>query len=139
MAFLQRWKSGPCWASWPRRGSTAALPRRTVISLLVPNDGNTAILPARSGCTLRQVRLDGMDVQGLGGSLVTSPLRTAVDVARTAPEGTARAVLAAMAGQSALHCTLGGIQRALAAATHVPGKLRAQELLHSMLCAGADP
>ncbi|MEO6531010.1 MAG: hypothetical protein ABI563_02470 [Specibacter sp.] len=114
-------------------------PPPLVISLLVPNDGNTAFLPAQSGCTLRQVHLDAADVQGLGGALVTSPLRTAVDVARTAPQGTARAVVAAMAGQAALRCSLGGIEQALAAAVHVPGKLRAQELLHSMLDAGRQP
>ncbi|MHA7305107.1 hypothetical protein ACX80E_07665 [Arthrobacter sp. TMN-49] len=111
-------------------------PPPQIISLLVDNDGNTASLPARSGCTLRQVYLDAADVRTVGGALVTSPLRTAVDVARSAPEAMARAVLAAMVARPSLLCTVGGIQRALAAATHVPGKLRAQEIVRSMLDAG---
>lgn len=114
-------------------------PPPLVISLLVDNDGNTAFLPAHSGCTLRQVHLDTVDVQSVGGTLVTSPLRTAMDVARSAPEGTARAILAAMAGQAALACTLEALQRGLASATHVPGKLRAQRLLQTMLDAGQQP
>ena len=114
-------------------------PPPIVVSLLVDNDGNTAALPAHSGCTLRQVYLDTTELKSLGGALVTSPLRTALDVARTAPEGTARTVLAAMTAQTTLHCTLAGIERALAAAVHVPGKLRAQELVHSLLVASRQP
>lgn len=114
-------------------------PPPLVISLLVDNDGNTATLPAHSGCTLRQVRLEAADVQRVGGTLVTSPLRTALDVARTAPEGTAREVLSAMAGECALECSVDAMLRALAAAAHVPGKLRAQSLVHGLLSTGQLP
>lgn len=108
-------------------------PPPTVISLLQNHEGRSASLPAFSGCTLRQVYLDPREVLSIGGALVTSPLRTALDVARTAPEALARTVLDAMSRQSAFRCSLGRIRQALQAATHVPGKIRGQELVEAMI------
>ena len=108
-------------------------PPPVVISLLQNHEGKSSSLPPFSGCTLRQVCLDPHEVLSIGGGLVTSPLRTAMDVARTAPEMLARAVLMALSGQPALRCPLGRIRQALNAAAHVPGKRRGQELVHSLM------
>ncbi len=108
-------------------------PPPAVISLLQNHEGKSSSLPPFSGCTLRQVYLEPHEVLRIGGGLVTAPLRTAMDVARSAPESLARAVLTAMSDQAALRCPLVRIRQALDAATHVPGKLRGQELVHSMM------
>ncbi|MFQ4149040.1 hypothetical protein AAGW05_10115 [Arthrobacter sp. LAPM80] len=104
-----------------------------VISLLQGHGGKSASLPPFSGCTLRQVNLEAGDVQTIGGIQVTGPLRTALDVARTAPEDIAREVLERMAARAALRCPLERVGEALRTAAHVPGKLRGQELLRGML------
>lgn len=103
------------------------------IALLVDNDGNSASLPRRSGCSVRQVQLDAPCVLTLETTQLTDGLRTALDVARSAPEALARPVLAALAGEPALGCPLERILHALAGAPHVPGKLRGQALVRSML------
>lgn len=128
-ALTQRAALGQLSAAWVY--GCAPLPQ--VIALLLDNDGNSASLPPFSGCTVRQVYFERFDVQGIGGVPVTSPLRTALDVARSAPEPLARAVLARMVRQPSLHCPLGRIRQALRAAVHVPGKLRGQALLQSMI------
>ncbi len=102
-------------------------------SLLIDNDGNSVATPPLCGCTIRQVHLDPVDVLMLGAVSVTSPLRTALDVARTAPLAVARDVLTAMSHNDALQCPLDRIRFALAAARHVPGKRRAQALLREMI------
>ncbi|AIY00579.1 hypothetical protein ART_0980 [Arthrobacter sp. PAMC 25486] len=112
-------------------------PPPTVIALLQNHEGKSASLPPFSGCTLRQVYLSPQEVLSIGGVLVTSPLRTALDVARTAPEALARAVLEALSRESAFRCSLGRIRQALQAATHVPGKLRGLDLVQGMIDADA--
>ena len=111
-------------------------PPPAVISLLQNHEGKSSSLPPFSGCTLRQVHLDPHEVLRIGGGLVTTPLRTAMDVARTAPEALARAVLKAMGEQPAFRCPLGRIHQALNAAAHVPGKVRGQDLVRSMMGGG---
>lgn len=107
-------------------------PPPDVFSLLVGNDGNSVAPPPFCGCSIRQVHLDALDVRTLGAVPVTSPLRTALDVARTAPLPVARAVLTTMSRNAGLECPLGRIRQALATAVHVPGKRRAEELLEAM-------
>ena len=108
-------------------------PPPDIFSLVVGNDGNSVSAPPFCGCIIRQVRLDPLDVLELGAVPVTSPLRTALDVARTAPLPVARAALTTMSRNAVLQCPLGRIRQALAAAVHVPGKRRAQELLENMI------
>lgn len=103
------------------------------VALLVDNDGNSAAVPRHSGCTVRQVHLEARDVQLVGTTQVTTALRTAMDVARSAPPGFATPVIKAMAGAAALDCSLERIQQGLLDAPHVPGKLRAQELVQTLL------
>lgn len=108
-------------------------PAPAEVALLVDNDGNSAAVPRHSGCTVRQVRLEAQDFQLVGTTRVTTALRTALDVARSAPPALARPVLVAMSRDPALACPLRRIQQALLAAPHVPGKLRAQELVQTLL------
>lgn len=120
---------GQLAAAWVH--GCAPLPE--VVSLLVDNDGNSVSLPRRSGCSVRQVRLPAQDVLLVGSTRVTSPLRTAMDVARSAPELLARPVLRAMAAQPLLEFSLGRLLHVLQSATHVPGKLQAEVLVQAML------
>lgn len=111
-------------------------PPPETVALLVNPGGRSAALPPFSGCTLRQVRLGPQDVVTIGGVPVTSPLRTALDVARSAPASAARPVLEAMARTPSLHCPLPRIRMALLAAAHVPGKVRGQALVQEMIDGG---
>ncbi|PXA65220.1 hypothetical protein CVS29_11150 [Arthrobacter psychrochitiniphilus] len=120
---------GQLSAAWVH--GCAPLPE--VISLLVANDGNSVSLPRSSGASIRQVSLAVQEVMVLGGTPVTRPLRTAVDVARSAPELLARTVLQTMAEQPLLDCSLERLLCAIQAAPHVPGKIRAQELVQAMM------
>lgn len=112
-------------------------PPPTRLALLQSHGGKSASLPPFSWCTLREVNLELGEVQRLGGALITTPLRTALDVARTVPVPLARAVLLAMSASEDLQCSLTRMRLALQAATHVPGKLQGQDLLDSMIAEGA--
>ena len=89
-------------------------------------------LPLFSGCTLRQVLLPDSDVVELAGLRLTVPLRTALDVARTAPSELARSVLASMAELSGLGCAPDRIRAGLLTAMSVPGRRRGLLLLEDM-------
>jgi hypothetical protein len=104
-----------------------------VIALMHSHHGKSAALPPFSGCTLRQVYFADADVQRLDGVLLTSPLRTALDVARTAPRALAWEVLFKMSSVASLQCPLGRVRQALQSAAHVPGKVRGQELVEDMI------
>lgn len=105
------------------------------LELLLTPGGKSALLPPFSGCTLRQIRLGAGDVWELAGTWVTSPVRTAADIARSVPEPHATDVLAAMAARADLECPLDRMLAAAWALRHVPGRLRALELLRRL---GAD-
>lgn len=89
-------------------------------------------LPPFSGCSLRQLQLGKYDVEWLGRRRITSVLRTATDVAR-GPGG--RLASDAVKALSALPgCSVEEMMQAVAAAGHVPGKLRAMALLRELSC-----
>ena len=102
------------------------------LALLLDSGGKSALLPPLSGCSLRQVHVSPAEVSELAGAHVTNPLRTAVDVARSAPLPVARAVLEAMAAQPELACSVGAIMAELSGAAHVPGRIRGLALLRGM-------
>lgn len=103
------------------------------ISLVISSAHRGTVLPSRSGCVLHEVRLETYDVERRGGALLTTAVRTAVDVAIHERPETAVAVLDAMASRTELNCPLGRISSALAAAVHIPGKRAAQQLVEAML------
>lgn len=111
-------------------------PRPAIVCLLISSGHRSSALPARSGCSLHEVRLDSLDVERLGGTQVTCALRTAVDVAVTESAELATATLWSLANSASLNCPLGRIRAAVAAASHVPGKRRALELIDDMLAGG---
>jgi len=112
-------------------------PPPRLISLAISSAHRSTALPPWSGCELHEVRLDSCDVLRLGGALLTTAVRTAVDVAIHEPPETARAVLLAMAVRTELHCPLGRVLTALANTVHIPGKRQAQQLLEDLLHPGA--
>lgn len=103
------------------------------IALLLPPGGKSAQLPLLSGCTLGQVLLAESDVSELAGLQLTVPLRTALDVARTAPAAVARQVLAGMAGESGLGCAPDRVRDGLLAAERVPGRRRGLQLIEDIV------
>lgn len=111
-------------------------PAPALISLAINSAHRSTALPSHSGCVLHEVRLEAYDVERQGGALLTSAVRTAVDVAIHERPETATAVLLAMAVRPELHCPLGRIRSALANTVHRPGKLQAQQLLEDMLRRG---
>lgn len=103
------------------------------IALLLPPGGKSAQLPLLSGCTLGQVLLAESDVSELAGLQLTVPLRTALDVARTAPAAVALSVLANMAGQSGLGCALDRVRDGLLVSERVPGRRRGLQLIEDIV------
>ncbi|WP_427018045.1 hypothetical protein ACQCSX_05415 [Pseudarthrobacter sp. P1] len=102
------------------------------VALLVHHDHRTTELPPFSGCTIHEVPLGPFDAIRLGGVLVATPLRTAVDVALSCPPAVAHRVLAAMAAAAALNCPLGLIRSAVAATARARGRPQALDLLDAM-------
>lgn len=92
------------------------------LELLIDHRRRTTALPPFSGSVLHEVQLgpaDGMDIAGLA---VTTPLRTAMDIALHArPEEAVRTLLA-LAADPVLRCPLGYITSALRAGGRLPGK-----------------
>jgi len=86
---------------------------------------------------LSEARLDAEDVVRIGGVPVTSPARTAVDVALSAPEAESLAVLARLLAAPGLGCTGQAVLDLLEAQARRPGKLRARERIERVLGAGA--
>lgn len=115
-------------AAWVYGCSPPAYP----LELLLTPGGKSALLPPFSGCSLRQIRLGAGDVWELAGTWVTSPVRTAADIARCVPGPQAEEVLAAMAARADLECPLDRMLAAVLGLRHVPGRLRALELLRRL-------
>ncbi|MCU1518790.1 MAG: hypothetical protein JWQ75_3511 [Pseudarthrobacter sp.] len=76
-AIRQRVVAGRMSAAWIY--GCAAEPDR--LALLVDTKRRISSLRNTRGCTLHEVRLGPFDVVSLGGLMVSSPLRTAVDIA----------------------------------------------------------
>jgi hypothetical protein len=86
---------------------------------------------------LSEARLGAEDIVRIGGVPVTSPRRTAVDVALSAPEAEALAVLARLLGSPELGCTGRAVLDLLEDQARRPGKLRARERIERVMGAGA--
>ncbi|XTR52597.1 hypothetical protein ACOM2C_04240 [Pseudarthrobacter sp. So.54] len=76
-AIRQRVVAGRMTAAWIY--GCAAEPDR--LALLIDANRRISSLRSTRGCTFHEVRLGPFDVVSLGGLLVTSPLRTCVDLA----------------------------------------------------------
>ena len=89
----------------------AAEPDR--LALLVDANRRISSLRSTRGCTFHEVRLGPFDVVSLGGLMVSSPLRTAVDIALHVDAERAVPALRALLGQPEL-----GVRLRLLSAGH---------------------
>ena len=118
----------------------APAPRR--LELLISSRSRTTALPPFSPAVVHEVRLgpgDGMDVAGI---TVTTPLRTAADIARHSPEEESLQALLALAARPVLQCPLAAVRRTVAAGSRQPGNaaaLRRLDLAIRLSGAGQPP
>lgn len=103
------------------------------ITLLVDSAHRAGALQPGSGCTLHEVKLSRFDIAVIGTMPVTTPLRTAVDLAIHVPAVDALPALRALAADPALNCPLGLIRQALQSCQRVPHKQAALERIQSLL------
>ena len=99
------------------------------LALLVDASRRISSLRSTRGCTFHEVRLGAMDVVSLGGLMVSSPLRTALDVALHVESDRALPVLAALLGRTELGVQLRLLRLAVEASPRVPHKKAALERL----------
>ncbi|MDQ0240705.1 type IV toxin-antitoxin system AbiEi family antitoxin [Arthrobacter bambusae] len=108
------------------------------LSLLVDAKHRISSLRSARGCILHEVRLGQLDVVSIGGLLVTSPLRTAVDVALHVEASRALPALRMLLSRDELGVRLRLLTLAVEASTRVPHKKAALRKL-AALARTADP
>lgn len=128
---------GRLTAAWVY-GCAPAPPR---LQLLIDHGRRTTALPPFSIAVLHEVRLgpeDGMDIAGV---TVTTPLRTAMDIARHGPEEQSVRALLALAADPVLRCPLDYVRSSVEAVARLPGKATALHRLEAAvrLAAAARP
>jgi hypothetical protein len=104
-------------------------PPPPLLSVVTDHRRRTTAVPPSGSTTMHQVALGPFDVNLVGGVPVTTPLRTALDIAVHGTEATAVEILAALAAAPGLDCQLRLVEAALANMRRVPGKTRALERL----------
>ncbi|MDQ0096852.1 type IV toxin-antitoxin system AbiEi family antitoxin [Arthrobacter bambusae] len=102
------------------------------LSLLVDAKHRISSLRSARGCILHEVRLGQMDVVSIGGLLVTSPLRTAVDVALHVEADRALPALSLLLSQEELGVRLRLVTLAVEASPRVPHKKAALRKLDAL-------
>lgn len=100
-------------------------PAPALISLVTDHRRRTTALPPFTPAVMHQVALGPFDVNLIGGVSVTTPLRTALDIAVHGEERDAVPILRAISGAAVLDCPLRLVEAALVNAPRVPGKARA--------------
>lgn len=114
----QRVVAGRMTAAWIYGCS----PEPDRLALLVDANRRVSSLRALRGCTFHEVRLGPFDVVSLGGLMVTSPLRTAVDIAMHVEAERALPALAALVSAPGLGVRLRLLIRAVESTPRVPHK-----------------
>ena len=99
------------------------------VALLVDASRRISSLRSTRGCTFHEVRLGALDVVSLGGLMVSSPLRTALDIALHVDSDRALPVLAALLERAELGVRLRLLRLAVEASPRVPHKKAALERL----------
>ncbi len=90
-------------------------------------------MKASSGCRLHEVPLLPGESLRLDGVEVSSPLRTALDIALYGAEEPAVAALTRLTSRADLHCPLGRVRSALENSGRRPGKHKALDRLRRVL------
>ena len=124
-AIRQRVVAGRMTAAWIY--GCAAEPDR--LALLVDAKRRVSSLRNTRGCTLHEVKLGPFDVISLGGLMVSSPLRTALDIALHVEPERAVPALAGLLARPQLDVQLRLLVRAIEATPRVPHKRAALEKL----------
>jgi hypothetical protein len=134
-AIRQRVVAGRMTAAWIYGCATE--PDR--LALLV--DANRRISSLRSvrGCTFHEVRLGPFDVVSMGGLMVSSPLRTAVDVAMHVDAERAVPALRALLARPELGVRLRLLRLAVEASPRAPHKRAALAKLAALVGEPAAP
>lgn len=127
-AVRQRVVAGRMTAAWIY--GCAAEPDR--LALLVDAKRRVSSLRNTRGCTLHEVKLGPFDVVSMGGLMVSSPLRTAVDVALHVEAERAIPALAALLARPQQDVRLRLLVLAIEATPRVPHKRAALEKLASL-------
>ncbi|MCC3279136.1 MULTISPECIES: type IV toxin-antitoxin system AbiEi family antitoxin [unclassified Arthrobacter] len=104
-------------------------PRPLRLDILADRRRRTGALPPFSTAVLHEVLLGPADRVDVGTVSVTSPLRTAVDVALHVQGQEAVPALQRLAAHPGLGCRLDLVRRAMEAGSRVPGKAAALEKL----------
>jgi hypothetical protein len=131
-AIRQRVVAGRMTAAWIY--GCAAEPDR--LALLVDANRRVSSLRSVRGCTFHEVRLGPFDVVSMGGLMVSSPLRTAVDVALHVEAGLALPALRAFLATPELGVRLRLLRLAVEASPRVPHKKAA---LAKIAALGSQP
>jgi len=100
-------------------------PPPALISLVTDHRRRTTALPPFTPAVMHQVALGPFDVNMVGGVSVTTPLRTALDIAVHGEDRDAVVILRAIARSAELACPLRLVEAALVNTSRVPGKTRA--------------
>ena len=128
-SIRQRVVAGRMTAAWIY-GCTGE-PDRT--ALLVDANRRVSSLRGARGCTFHEVRLGPFDVVSMGGLMVSSPLRTAVDIALHVEADRALPALSAFLAAPALGVRLRLLIRAVEAVPRVPYRKSALAKLATLL------
>lgn len=124
-AVRQRVVAGRMTAAWIY--GCAEEPDR--LALLVDAKRRVSSLRSTRGCTLHEVRLGPLDVVSMGGLMVSSPLRTAVDIALHVDTRRALPALAGLLSRPQKDVRLRLLVLAIEATPRVPHKRAALEKL----------
>src|SRR6476660_7260995 len=124
-AIRQRVVAGRMTAAWIY--GCAQEPDR--LALLVDASRRVSSLRSTRGCTLHEVRLGPFDVVSLGGLMVSSPLRTALDIALHVEAERAVPALRQLLGRPQQDVRLRLLVLAIEATPRVPHKRAALEKL----------
>ena len=131
--LVERTMLGRLTAAWIY--GCAPAPRQ--LQLLIDHGRRTTALPPFSTAVLHEVQLDPAEGMEIAGVTVTTPLRTATDIARHCPEGPAVRALLAIAADPVLHCPLAFVRSMLESASRLPGKSTALQRIDAALLLAA--
>lgn len=129
----QRIVAGRMTAAW----IYGCAPEPDRLALLVDAKRRVSSLRSTRGCTLHEVRLGPCDVVSLGGLMVSTPLRTALDIALHVDPERALPALQALLDRPELNVRLRLLVLAVEATPRVPHKKAALDKL-ALLGAGVS-